>query len=176
MASVRLQVIDDGVLERLLAVAIAQAEPGQVMPVDGPGGWTPARQAAFREFHRAHYGGLDGPRQTVMFAIEVGPAGASAGETVGMIRMSRCGQPGVVQTGMWLGRLARGRGIGTAALRALLVAAAAAGAHTIIADTTTDNEPALRMLRRCGAELTPHEVTGPRVDAVLRLTTPDVTG
>jgi len=165
MPNVRLQPLDDAVLERLLQVAVGQAEPEEVMPpVAGPPGWTAAREVAFRQFHRRRYGGLDGPDGTAMFAI------VADGAVVGMIRMSRCGSLEIMETGLWLGRSARGRGIGTAALRAVLAEAAAAGAHTVVADTTTGNEPALRMLRGCGAQLTPHEEGSERVDAVLRLT------
>jgi RimJ/RimL family protein N-acetyltransferase len=152
----------------LLDVAVTQAEPAQVMPlVDGPGGgWTEARRTAFRSFVRRRYGGLDGPARTVLFAV------VADGAVVGMIRMSRVDAPAIVQTGMWLGRSARGRGIGTAALLALLAEAAAAGADTVVADTTAGNLAAQRMLRRCGARLTPHEVSGERVDAVLTLPGP----
>ena len=160
----RLRRIDDEVLELLLAVAVADADPGEVMPqVDGAVGWSPVTVAAFREFHRARYGGFGGPHRTVMYAVTAGDA------VVGMIRMSRSGGPATVETGVWLGRSARGRGIGTAALRALAAEAAEAGAETIVANTTAANEPALRMLRGCGALLAPHEESGDRVDAVLAI-------
>ncbi|TDC76791.1 GNAT family N-acetyltransferase, partial [Micromonospora sp. KC606] len=43
--------------------------------------------------------------------------------------------------------------IGVAALRELLDAAAAAGMHAVVADTTRDNAGAVKVLRRCGAKL-----------------------
>lgn len=146
--AVRLEPVDERNLEPLLSVAAAEAEPEDVMPpVDAPAGWSLARRDAFREFHRASFGGLDGPTRTRMYAILAG------GEVVGMVRMARCDEPGTVETGMWLGRSARGQGLGAVALRELLNAAAAAGMHTVVAQTTTDNAGALSVLRKCGAKL-----------------------
>lgn len=146
--AVRLEPVDERNLEPLLSVAAAEAEPEDVMPpVQAPAGWSLARRDAFREFHRASLGGLNGPTRTAMYAI------VSGGEVVGMVRMTRRDEPGTVETGMWLGRSARGRGLGAAALRQLLHTAAAAGMHTVVADTTPDNTGALSVLRKCGAEL-----------------------
>ncbi|MEH0841276.1 GNAT family N-acetyltransferase [Micromonospora sp. CPCC 205711] len=146
--AVRLEPVDEQNLEPLLSVAVAEAEPGDVMPpVEAPAGWSQARRDAFREFHRASFGGLDGLTRTRMYAILAG------GEVVGMVRMSRCDEPGVAETGMWLGRSARGQGLGPAALRELLNAAAAAGMHTVVAHTTADNVGAVSVLKKCGAKL-----------------------
>ncbi|SBT52277.1 GNAT family N-acetyltransferase [Micromonospora narathiwatensis] len=145
---VRLELVDERNLEPLLSVAAAEAEPEDVMPpVEAPAGWSLARRDAFRAFHRASFGGLDGPTRTRMYAIVAG------GEVVGMVRMTRRDEPGTVETGMWLGRSARGRGLGAAALRELLNAAAAAGMHTVVADTTPENQGAVSVLRKCGAKL-----------------------
>ena len=54
---------------------------------------------------------------------------------------------------MWLGRSARGQGIGAAALRELLNAAARAGMRAVVAETTPDNIGAVSVLRKCGAKL-----------------------
>ncbi|MGN9810571.1 GNAT family N-acetyltransferase [Micromonospora sp. BQ11] len=146
--AVRLEPVNEGNLEPLLSVAAAEAEPGDVMPpVEAPAGWSLARREAFREFHRASFGGLDGPTRTRMYAI------LSGGEVVGMIRMTRCDEPGTAETGMWLGRSARGQGIGPAALRELLNEAAGAGMRLVVADTTPDNYGALKVLEKCGAKL-----------------------
>jgi RimJ/RimL family protein N-acetyltransferase len=135
-------------LEPLLSVAVAEAEPDDVMPpVDAPAGWSHARREAFREYHRASFAGLDGPARTAMYAVLVG------GEVLGMIRMTRRAEPGTVEAGIWLGRSARGQGVGAAALRELLDLAAAAGMHTVVAETTRDNAGAISVLRRCGAKL-----------------------
>ncbi|MFI9641637.1 GNAT family N-acetyltransferase [Micromonospora sp. NPDC051925] len=146
--AVRLEPVDEENLESLLSVAAAEAEPIDVMPpVEAPAGWSHARREAFRAFHRASFAGLDGPTRTLMFAVYVGD------EVVGMVRMTRCDPPGVVETGMWLGRSARGQGLGAMVLRELLNAAAAAGMHSVVADTTPDNVGAISVLRRCGAKL-----------------------
>ncbi|MFC3503095.1 GNAT family N-acetyltransferase [Micromonospora krabiensis] len=146
--SVRLEPVNERNLEPLLSVAAAEAEPGDVMPpVEAPAGWSTARREAFREFHRASFGGLTGPTRTQMYAILVG------GEVVGMIRMTLRDEPGTVETGMWLGRSARGQGIGAAALRELLNEAAAAGMTAVVAETTRDNTPAVSVLEKSGAKL-----------------------
>ncbi|MBQ1014483.1 GNAT family N-acetyltransferase, partial [Micromonospora sp. M51] len=103
-------------------------------------------------FHRASFGGRDGPPRSQMYAILVG------GEVMGMVRMTRCDEPGTVETGMWLGRSARGQGIGAAALRELLNAAARAGMRVVVAETTPDNIGAVAVLEKCGAKL--HEDDG----------------
>ncbi|SCE74742.1 Protein N-acetyltransferase, RimJ/RimL family [Micromonospora viridifaciens] len=146
--AVRLEPVDERNLEPLLSVAAAEAEPEDVMPpVEAPAGWSLARRDAFREFHRASFDGLEGPTRTRNYAI------VAAGEVVGVVRMTRREEPGTVETGMWLGRSARGRGLGAAALRELLNAAAAAGMHTVVAETTPDNQGAVSVLKKCGAEL-----------------------
>ncbi|WP_341717874.1 GNAT family N-acetyltransferase [Micromonospora sp. FIMYZ51] len=146
--AVRLEPVDERNLEPLLSVAVAEAEPADVMPpVAAPAGWSHARREAFRQFHRASFGGLDGPGSTQMYVI------LASGEVVGMIRMTRSGEPGTVETGMWLGRSARGQGLGPAALRQLLDFAAAAGMQRVVAETTPDNRGAVSVLRKCGAEL-----------------------
>lgn len=145
---VRLTPVEEQTIEPLLSVAVAEAEPTEVMPpVQGPPGWSLARRDAFREFHRSHFGGLDGPTRSVMFAIRVGS------DVVGMIRMSRTDDPDAFETGMWLGKSARGQGIGVAALRALLTEAERAGARCVVANTTVDNGAAVGALRRCGAAI-----------------------
>ncbi|MFJ6195978.1 GNAT family N-acetyltransferase [Micromonospora sp. NPDC092111] len=159
--AVRLEPVDEENLESLLSVAAAEAEPGDVMPpVEAPAGWSHARREAFREFHRASFGGLDGPTRTLMFAVLAGA------EVVGMVRMTRCDAPGVVETGMWLGRSARGQGLGVATLRELLNAAAGAGMHSVVADTTRANVGAVSVLRSCGAKLLEH---GDKVHAEISL-------
>lgn len=144
----RLEPVNERNLEPLLSVAVAEAEPDDVMPpVDAPAGWSHARREAFRDYYRTGMAGLDGPTRTAMYAIVVG------GEVLGMIRMTRRTEPGTVETGIWLGRSARGQGVGAAALRELLDLAAAAGMHTVVAETTRDNAGAVSVLRRCGAKL-----------------------
>ncbi|MER5701176.1 GNAT family N-acetyltransferase [Micromonospora sp. NPDC002296] len=146
--AVRLEPVGERNLEPLLSVAVAEAEPDDVMPpVDAPAGWSHARRQAFRDYYRTGFAGLAGPSRTAMYAVLV------SGEVLGMIRMTRRAEPGTVEAGVWLGRSARGQGVGAAALRELLNLAAAAGMHTVVAETTRDNAGAISMLRRCGAKL-----------------------
>jgi RimJ/RimL family protein N-acetyltransferase len=146
VGDVRLTPVDEAALEPLLTVAVAEAEPDEVMPpVSGPAGWSQSRREAFREFYRSGYGGRDGPTRTRMYAI------VCDGSVVGMVRMARRDELDTVETGMWLGQSARGQGIGVAALRLLLAEAARAGVRRVVAETTSSNTAALGVLRRCGA-------------------------
>jgi len=140
--------VDEQNLESLLSVAVAEAEPDEVMPpVSAPAGWSQARREAFREFHRASFGGLSGPTGNLMYAV-VSDAGV-----LGVIRMARCANPDTVETGIWLGKSARGQGIAATALRLLFVEAAQLGVRRVVAETTADNAAALSVLRRVGAVL-----------------------
>lgn len=56
---------------------------------------------------------------------------------------------------MWLTRTARGRGIGRAAMAAVLDEAAALGARVVRAETTPRNAAALAVLRHLGFALEP---------------------
>ncbi|MFB6549943.1 GNAT family N-acetyltransferase [Streptomyces sp. NPDC056405] len=163
---VELRQVDEVTLEGLLAVAVEDAEPEEVMPpAAGPPGWTALRREAFRAWHRARRPGLAGPLRESTFAI------VHEGETVGSARLAVRGSREVLETGMWLARSQRGRGIGSAALRVLLGEAARAGAQTVVADTTVHNAAALAALRGNGATLAPGEGTAD-VHAELRPGTP----
>jgi RimJ/RimL family protein N-acetyltransferase len=136
--SVRLTPLTADGVERLLAVAVAEATEENVMPpVDEPPGWSTTRQEAFRQFYLLH--------QEVMYEVVVDD------RTVGMIRLTPTAEDGVAETGMWLGASTRGKGIGTGALRAVLDRATDLGWKTVIADTTPENTPAVRALVGCGA-------------------------
>ncbi|QNP75496.1 GNAT family N-acetyltransferase [Streptomyces roseirectus] len=146
--------VDEDSLEGLLAVAVEDAAPEEVMPpVAGPPGWTALRRDAFRDWHRSRFPGLAGPLGESTFTV------VDDGVPVGSARLALRGE-GVLETGMWLGRSHRGRGIGTAALRLLLDEAARAGARVVVADTTADNSAALGVLRRSGAALTAGRESG----------------
>jgi RimJ/RimL family protein N-acetyltransferase len=151
---VAVQRVDEEDLEALLAVAVEDAAPEEVMPpVDGPPGWTAARRETFRNWHRARRPGLVGPLRESTFVI------THDGTVVGSARLALRGIPDVLETGMWLGRSHRGRGIGTAALGILLCEAAGAGARAVVADTTAHNAAALGALRRNGATLVARQDT-----------------
>ncbi|WP_084469286.1 GNAT family N-acetyltransferase [Nocardiopsis trehalosi] len=164
--AVALVPLDDAVLEDLLAVAVRDADPEDTMPpVPGPPGWTTERRDAFRRYHRARYPGLGADEAT--YAVT-----DATGRVAGAARLRRVeGRPGAVETGIWLGRSYRGRGVGTAALSALVATAARTGATVLVADTTAGNAGALAALRRNGAALRPDPASD-RVDAELRLPAP----
>ncbi|MEV8441969.1 GNAT family N-acetyltransferase [Actinosynnema sp. NPDC051121] len=136
---IELRRVDDGAVERLLGLAVADADPADVMPP----GWALDRPDEFREFYR---GFADDAYEIVR-----------DDRTVGMVRLTAKGE-----TGMWIARCARGRGIGLAALRRVLEEAPRRGITEIVADTTTGNAAALTVLRKAGATL---EIDGTRVYA-----------
>ena len=131
--------VDDAAVERLLGLAVADADPADVMPP----GWALDRPDEFREFYRGLFGD----------AYEI----VRDDRTVGMVRLTAEGE-----TGMWVARCARGRGVGLAALRLVLREAPRRGVTTVVADTTTDNVAAMTILRKAGATL---EIDGTRVCA-----------
>ncbi|WP_461035084.1 GNAT family N-acetyltransferase [Streptomyces mayteni] len=160
---VALRPMDEENLAALLATAVADAPPEDVMPpVAGPAGWTADRREAFLAWHRARLAGLDGPAGEAAYAV------ADGGLVVGSVRLARAGGPDVLETGIWLGRSRRGRGIGTAALRLLCAEARRAGGRLLVADTTADNGAAVAILRRLGATLCRHP-DGVAVHATLPL-------
>jgi len=125
-------------------------------PVAGAPGWTAARLEAFRAFHRARRAGLDGPHGEVTLAVVADDA------VVGSARLAR--KPHLdeasLETGMWLAETARGRGLGTATLKALLEEAGRYLATSVVAETTSCNRAALGVLRSCGAVLEASEMGG----------------
>ncbi len=141
---IRLRPLDDPGLERLLALAVADADPGDVMPP----GWRPDLVDEFRDFYRGF--------QSDSYEI------VHDDHTVGMIRLTATGE-----TGMWVARSARGRGVGVQALSRVVERAVLRGIPVLHAHTTTGNTAALTVLRRLGADL---RVDGDRVHA--RLTVP----
>lgn len=146
-SKISLRLIDDTTLGDLLAIAIAEATPEEVMPpVPGPPGWNDARQAAFLAFHKERRSGLTGPHAEVYFAIVDGS------RIVGSARLKRS-DPCTFETGMWLARCARGRGIGSKTLLALRQRAAAEGATRVVARTSRGNTAAIGALRNSGAEI-----------------------
>src|SRR4029453_3764639 len=99
LPDVTLRPVDEATLDELVAVALGDAEPADVMPpAPGGPGWTDDRVAAFRPFHRerggarapgggggrgaggapsppfhgGRGGGLGGPRHEVTLAVVAG--------------------------------------------------------------------------------------------------------
>ena len=149
--------VTDPVLERLLAVALHDADADEVTPPLGTAaGWNTERISWFRAYHHAAAAGLDGPARQKSWAI------TADGELAGSIRLARVPATGTgpfthdgaaLETGIWLGRSFRGRGVGTEALRLVKAAAAAAGADLLQAETTAGNTAAQALLQSLGAEL-----------------------
>ncbi|WP_324198409.1 GNAT family N-acetyltransferase [Nocardia beijingensis] len=148
-AHVTLQPLDERCLTDLLHAAVADAEPGEVMPVEGPGGWDTDQQARFRAFHR--HRALASPPIESTYGIRVG------GEVVGAARLCPLPDaPDAAEAGVWIGRSRRGEGIGTAVFAELIDRAAAEGYTKVFVSTTTDNTAVLRLLAARGIECTVH--------------------
>ncbi|MET3947341.1 ribosomal-protein-alanine N-acetyltransferase [Arthrobacter sp. UYCu512] len=155
--------VSGAVLEQLLSVAIQDADADDVTPPMGSAaGWNSERISWFREYHRAA-AGLDGPGQQQSWAV------SSGGELAGAVRLRRTGA-GALETGIWLARSFRGRGIAREALRLVIGRAAATGASVLEAETTAGNTAALALLRSAGAELEEGEAaTGATVPVKARI-------
>ena len=137
--------VDEEVLDALVRAATTDADADEVTPALTVGQqWSPERIDWLRRYHRDRRAGLDGPLGEATWAV-VGPAGV-----LGAVRLQRTDEPGVLLAGVWLGRSARGNGLGGSAVAAVLEQAAAAGARTVRAETTARNTAAVVVLRRLG--------------------------
>lgn len=141
--------VDEPMLETLLHLAQDDALPDEVTPPLGSGsGWNLERSQWFRAYHRAAAGGLNGPSQEKSWAV------LCDGTPAGSIRLKRTADLNTAETGIWLGRSFRGRGVGTAALKLVLAGARSAGLLQVVARTTAGNIGAQRILGGAGALLT----------------------
>jgi RimJ/RimL family protein N-acetyltransferase len=155
MSTVKLRPIDEDLLPRILDVAVAGADPDEVMPaVPGPPGWTPERRAAFADHHRSMTG--------TSYAIMAGE------EIVGATRLTPAEAPGAAEAGIWLARSFRGKGHGVEALHLLIEAARSQGKAALIVETNTDHPAAVSTLRAMGAKLWEDPESG-AVHATLRV-------
>lgn len=136
--------VDGLVLERLVAAGTSDAAAGDVTPALTPGdAWTPQRVAWLRAFHLDRRGGFSGAAGEATWAVVV------EGEVVGAVRLARVAKQDVLETGVWLTRQARGCGVGRTAVAAVVEQAAALGAVSVRAETTTSNAggaPTARLL------------------------------
>ncbi|MGP4110022.1 GNAT family N-acetyltransferase [Streptomyces sp. 4N509B] len=155
--AVTLRRLDEGLLGRLLAAAVADADPLEVMPpVPGPdpGAWTGERRAAFLRFHRSR--SLAARPVETTFAVLVGEG--DGGQTVvGAARLcplSEGGSGSEAEAGLWLGRSHRGRGVGRAVVALLLERARDAGFRRLLWRTTPDNVASVRLAAALGGEPT----------------------
>ena len=161
--SVALVAVDETELAQLVHAATTDAVADEVTPPLSAGGaWTSARIAWLRDFHRSRRAGLAGPAGEATWAVIVDEL------VVGSVRLKGTEEHGVLETGIWLTRGARGRGVGRAAMGATLRQAATLGATEVRAHTTAANWGALAVLRRLGFDLDPAE-NGRDVSAHLRL-------
>jgi [ribosomal protein S5]-alanine N-acetyltransferase len=154
LAEVSLVDVDEAVLDQLLALAQRDASPDEVAPPLGGPGWNPDRTAWFFGYHRAAAYGLDGLAGEKTWGI------LADGSLAGSIRLKRVDAGNghkTAETGIWLGRSFRSRGIGTAALRLVLHEARNAGIARVTARTLTGNLGAQRALASAGAVLTPDD-------------------
>ncbi len=171
--------VSEALLEQLLELALRDADADEVTPPLGTTpGWNTDRISWFREFHRASAAGLDGPAGQKSWAISCdgqlagsvrlrrtdteppgpvdGGAGTGGGVDAGADSAGGAvgGAAGVaLETGIWLARSFRGRGVGREALRLVKDRAESAGAAVLVAETTAGNVGALALLKSAGAEL-----------------------
>ncbi|MBF6301086.1 GNAT family N-acetyltransferase [Nocardia amamiensis] len=151
---VTLEPLDEQLLTELLQAAVADADPGEVMPVEGPGaGWNAQREAAFREFHRGR--ALADPPIESTYCI------VADGAVVGAARLCPV-ETGIAEAGVWIGRSRRGSGIGTAVFAQLIQCATSEGYTSLFVSTTAENTAVLRMLTSRGIQYT---VNGEEVTA-----------
>ena len=149
-ADVTLADVDRAVADQLLELAKRDASPDEVAPPLGGPGWNLERTAWFFSYHHAAAGGLDGPAAEKSWAVYAG------GHIAGSVRLKRDPDAGIpsAETGIWLGRSFRSRGVGSAALNLVLAEARRAGLKRVTARTLVGNQGAQRLLAAAGAELT----------------------
>ncbi|MFJ4880842.1 GNAT family N-acetyltransferase [Streptomyces sp. NPDC088745] len=146
-SDVTLRQLDEDLLRDLLDVAVAEADPHEVMPpVAGPAGWTAERRTAFLRFHQSRSLSADPVEAT--YVIVVGDA------VVGAARLCPLeGAKRAVEAGVWIGRSYRGSGVGGAVLSHLLTLACADGFDSLFLSTTPDNTASQRLLSALGVDV-----------------------
>ena len=161
LADVSLVDVDKAVADQLLALAKCDASPDEVAPPLGGPGWNLERTAWFFSYHSAAAAGLDGPAAEKSWAV------FSGHDIAGSIRLKRDSAALIptAETGIWLGRSFRSRGIGGAALGLVLAEARRAGLKRVTARTLAGNSSAQRLLAAAGAALR-HDADGTIVAVV----------
>jgi RimJ/RimL family protein N-acetyltransferase len=146
--------VDGAVADQLLQLAKRDASPDEVAPPLGGPGWNLERTAWFFSYHRAAQG-LDGEAGEKTWAVF---GGSLIAGSVRLKRETNAGAPSA-ETGIWLGRSFRSRGIGGTALRLVLAEARRAGLKRVTARTLAGNHSAQRLLAAAGAAMT-HDADG----------------
>jgi pyridoxamine 5'-phosphate oxidase len=151
--------LDELLLAELTRVAVAQAEPDEVMPPvpdeeAGAAGWTARREAAFGAFHRTRSLGA-GADQSAFAVI-------ADGSVAGAARLAPVpGESGTLEAGLWLARDQRGRGVGRRVLRRLHETALRRWQRRLLVRTTPQNAALRRLVtEEFGADLRPDEDGG----------------
>ena len=150
LTDVALVDVDEGVADQLLQLAKRDASPDEVAPPLGGPGWNLERTAWFYSYHHAAAGGLDGAAGEKSWAVF---SGCHIAGSVRLKRETGAG-PASAETGIWLGRSFRSRGIGGAALSLVLAEARRASLKRVTARTLAGNHSAQRLLIAAGAALT----------------------
>ncbi|MEO6885376.1 MAG: GNAT family N-acetyltransferase [Jatrophihabitantaceae bacterium] len=144
-SEVLLIAVDGAVLSQLVQAAVADATADEVTPPITPGTqWSDARVGWLNAFHTDRRAGLDGPCQETTWAVTLDS------RVVGSVRLKRVRDGGTAEMGIWLTRLARQRGVGSAATRQVITRAAELGVERLVATTTSQNSPAVSLLERLG--------------------------
>lgn len=147
--------VNEDVLEELLALAVAEAKPGEVMPptsgesvTEPRTTWTEPRKGAFREYHRRCRVNRHTTVPEVTWAIR------AQGRIVGAARLALLdGDPEGREVGLWLGESYRGQGISREVAYWAVAAAQTMDAKRLVARTTVSNPVARRALERIGFKL-----------------------
>jgi RimJ/RimL family protein N-acetyltransferase len=147
--------VNEDVLEDLLALAVAEAQPGEVMPpasgesaTESRTTWNDLRKGAFREYHRRCRVNPHTPVPEVTWAVR------ARGRIVGAARLALVeGDPDAREVGLWLGQPYRGQGISGEVAYWAFAAAQTMDAKRLVARTTATNPGARRSLERIGFEV-----------------------
>lgn len=147
--------VDEAVLEDLLALAVAEAQPGEVMPpasgespTEPRTTWTEFRKGAFREYHRRCRVNRHAPVPEVTWAVK------ARGRIVGAARLALVdGDPDAREVGLWLGQPYRGQGISGEVAYWAFAAAQTMDAKRLVARSTVSTPMVRRSLERVGFEV-----------------------
>ncbi|MGO2468598.1 MAG: GNAT family N-acetyltransferase [Microbacterium gubbeenense] len=155
LVEVTLAAVDEQILAKLSAIASSDADADEVTPPLSPGSsWTPQRLEWFEGYHRSRRSGLAGRHREATWAI------MNADRPVGSVRLGLTETVGTLETGIWLARTYRGKGIARQAMLLVLDEARRYGAHVVCADTASSNRSAQSLMQSVGFVLGPRSGEG----------------